>query len=95
MMLQQTPTKGHAQVSIGTPGRILQLLEKGALRPDHLKTLVLDEADELFSQGFQEQLAKIFRFLPRDIQIVLVSATLFPMKFVNFLKSLCVLQLES
>ena len=57
--------RGAAQLVVGTPGRVLQLFEKGALRPDHLKTLVLDEADELFSQGFQEQIAKIFRFLPR------------------------------
>lgn len=75
-MLQQTSSKGNAQVVVGTPGRILQLFEKGALRPEHLKTLVLDECDELFAQNFQNQIAGIFRFLPRDIQIVLVSATL-------------------
>lgn len=75
-LLQNVTSKGNAQVAVGTPGRILQLLEKGILRPEHLRTLVIDEADELFSQGFQEQLSKILAFLPRDIQAVLVSATL-------------------
>jgi len=70
------PNGGGALVAAGTPGRVLQLLEKGALRPERLKTLVLDEADQMLSQGFQEQVAKILRFMPRDIQVVLVSATL-------------------
>jgi translation initiation factor 4A len=65
-------------IAVGTPGRVLQLLEKGALRNDRLCVLVLDEADELLSQGFQEQIAKLFRFMPRDVQIVLVSATMPP-----------------
>lgn len=77
-LLAQTTTKGSGLVTVGTPGRIIQLLEKGVLRPECLKTIVLDEADELFSQGFQEQIARVFQFLPRDIQIVLVSATLPP-----------------
>lgn len=66
---------GGCAAAAGTPGRVLQLLEKGVLRPDQLKVLVLDEADELLSQGFAEQIAKTLRFMPRDIQIVLVSAT--------------------
>jgi translation initiation factor 4A len=75
-LLARTPTLGNALVAVGTPGRVLQLLERGMLRPEHLRALVIDEADELFSQGFQAQLAGICAFLPRDIQIVLVSATL-------------------
>lgn len=75
-LLSHTSTKGNGLVAVGTPGRIIQLLEKGVMRPDHLKTLVQDEADELFSQGFQEQIARIFQFMPRDVQMVLVSATL-------------------
>lgn len=75
-LLARTASLGNAIVAVGTPGRVLQLLEKGFLRPEHLVSLVIDEADELFSQGFQEQLAKILSFVPRQIQLVLVSATL-------------------
>ena len=50
----------------------------GALRTETLKCLVLDEADEMLSQGFSEQIYEIFKFLPKDIQVALFSATMPP-----------------
>lgn len=63
-------------VAVGTPGRVLDLIKRGALRVDNLKVLVLDEADEMLSQGFSEQVYEIFKFLPKDIQVALFSATM-------------------
>jgi translation initiation factor 4A len=63
-------------VAIGTPGRMADLIRRGALRMDALKTVVLDEADEMLSQGFVDQIYEIFRFVPRDVQVALFSATI-------------------
>jgi translation initiation factor 4A len=65
-----------AMVGIGTPGRVLDLMKRGAFRTEQMKLLVLDEADEMLSQGFQEQIYEIFRHLPKDIQVALFSATM-------------------
>lgn len=63
-------------VAVGTPGRVWDVIKRGALRTDSLKVLVLDEADEMLSQGFSEQIYEIFKFLPKDIQVALFSATM-------------------
>lgn len=63
-------------VAVGTPGRISDVIKRGALRTDSLRVLVLDEADEMLSQGFSEQIYEIFKFLPKDIQVALFSATM-------------------
>jgi ATP-independent RNA helicase DbpA len=60
---------------IGTPGRILDLLERGALDLSHLNTLVLDEFDKSLEMGFQEQMADILLHIPPKAQRVLTSAT--------------------
>jgi translation initiation factor 4A len=65
-----------AIVAVGTPGRVLDVMKRGAFRTDMMKIMVLDEADEMLSQGFQEQIYEIFRFMPRDIQVCLFSATM-------------------
>ena len=67
---------GGVVVAVGTPGRVFDVLQKGALRPDTLKAVVLDEADEMLSQGFSEQVYGIFKYCPKDIQIALFSATM-------------------
>lgn len=69
---------GRVTVAVGTPGRIVELIKRGALRVADLKILVLDEADEMLSQGFAEQVLEVFRFAPRDVQIALFSATMPP-----------------
>ena len=63
-------------VAVGTPGRVSDVIKRGALRTDSLRVLVLDEADEMLSQGFSEQIYEIFKFLPKDVQVALFSATM-------------------
>ena len=63
-------------VAVGTPGRVSDVIKRGALRTESLRVLVLDEADEMLSQGFSDQIYEIFKFLPKDIQVALFSATM-------------------
>eukprot|EP01061_Rhynchopus_euleeides_P002227 TRINITY_DN1170_c0_g1_i1.p1 TRINITY_DN1170_c0_g1~~TRINITY_DN1170_c0_g1_i1.p1 ORF type:complete len:403 (+),score=190.68 TRINITY_DN1170_c0_g1_i1:97-1305(+) len=65
-------------VAVGTPGRVFDVIKRGALKTDSLKVLALDEADEMLSQGFSEQIYEIFKFLPKDVQVCLFSATMPP-----------------
>lgn len=60
----------------GTPGRVFDMIKRRNLRTRHIKMLVLDEADEILSKGFKEQIYDIYRYLPAAVQVVLVSATL-------------------
>ena len=62
-------------IVIGTPGRINDLIRRKFLKTENLKIVVLDEADEMLSSGFQEQIYKIFQYLPNNVQIGLFSAT--------------------
>jgi len=64
------------QMAFGTPGRINHLLRTRILRTDNVKMIVVDEADEMLSQGFEEQIYDIFGSLNQDVQVVLVSATM-------------------
>jgi len=63
---------------VGTPGRVYDMLSRRVLRPDHIKVLVLDEADEMLSRGFKDQIYDIFQALPSSIQVGLFSATMPP-----------------
>ena len=63
-------------VVVGTPGRIQELLKKGALQLRHVRMLVLDEADRMLDMGFEDQLKDIVKRLPKDRQGALFSATL-------------------
>lgn len=60
----------------GTPGRVFDMIKRRHLQTDGIKILVLDEADEMLDQGFKEQIYDIYRYLPAEIQVILVSATL-------------------
>ena len=60
----------------GTPGRVYDMLRRRALRTRAVKTLVLDEADEMLGRGFREQIYDVYRYLPPETQVALVSATL-------------------
>jgi len=68
----------HPHIAVGTPGRILDMLEKRVLDPNHLAYLVIDEADEMLSQGFKEQIQNIITQLTEDVHIALFSATMSP-----------------
>jgi len=63
-------------VAVGCPGRILDLLQKGAFMNQDIHTIIIDEADEMLSQGFQEQVRNIFEILREDVQALIFSATL-------------------
>jgi translation initiation factor 4A len=63
-------------ILIGTPGRVHDLIRRKKLNSKTIKMLVLDEADDMLSTGFKDQIYSIFQHLSNDIQIVLFSATL-------------------
>jgi len=65
-------------VVVGTPGRLLDLIERNALNIKHIRTLVLDEADEMLNMGFMEDVEKILAETPSERQTALFSATLPP-----------------
>ena len=73
-------------VVVATPGRILDLIEKGIANMSQCQMLVLDEADKLLSMDYQHPLDKIISFLPSDRQILLYSAT-FPITIRDFMVS--------
>merc|ERR1712178_299525 len=60
----------------GTPGRVFDMIKRRNLRTRSIKMFVLDEADEMLSQGFKEQIYDVYRYLPPATQVVLISATL-------------------
>jgi len=68
--------KAGVHIVSGTPGRVLSMIQQKQLDTKRVKVLVLDEADEMFSKGFKEQVYTIRRHLPSKCQVVLVSATL-------------------
>jgi ATP-dependent RNA helicase RhlE len=72
---QMMALRGGADLLVATPGRLLDLVAKNALRLSVLETLVLDEADRMFSQGFAKELAEVLAMLPRECQKLLFSAT--------------------
>ncbi|KAL8038138.1 hypothetical protein ABFX02_11G084900 [Erythranthe guttata] len=60
----------------GTPGRVCDMIKRRTLRTRSIKLLILDESDEMLSRGFKDQIYDVYRYLPPEIQVVLVSATL-------------------
>jgi len=69
--------KNGSQVVVGTPGRVIDHITRGTLKLNSLQTFILDEADEMISMGFKEELEKILESVPKDdSQIWLFSATM-------------------
>lgn len=68
--------RAGVQVVVGTPGRVLQLAHMQALPLERLKLLVLDEAHEMLSLGFQDQIHELFQHLSPETQVCFISATL-------------------
>lgn len=65
-----------AQLIVATPGRLINMLEEGKIQTEDLKMLIVDEADEMLSQGFMWQLQELITgFVPNTTQITLFSAT--------------------
>ena len=67
--------RSDPHVIVGTPGRIIDMISKRYIFTDKLKMVVIDEADEMLSQGFQELIHRIFQSIPRETQVALFSAT--------------------
>lgn len=82
--IQLKELKQKTHVVVGTPGRVLDHLERGTLVTEKIQYLVIDEADEMLNMGFIEQLEKIIKYLPKERVTMLFSATM-----PQHIKSLC------
>jgi ATP-dependent RNA helicase DeaD len=78
MAQQLDALRDGASVVVGTPGRVIDLLDRGTLRLDKAKIAVLDEADEMLGVGFFDDVMKILSKMPKQRQTLLFSATLTP-----------------
>jgi len=67
---------GTAHVIVVTPGRVFDMINRNALKTEAIKIIVLDEADEMLSRGFREEIYDICQQLPTTTQVVLLSATM-------------------
>ncbi|ALA67070.1 DEAD/DEAH box helicase [Corynebacterium lactis RW2-5] len=74
--VQLSGLRRGAQIIVGTPGRVIDHLEKGSLDISGLRFLVLDEADEMLQMGFQEDVERILADTPEEKQVALFSATM-------------------
>lgn len=63
-------------IVVGTPGRVFDMINRRALRMDSVQLFTLDEADEMLSRGFKDQIYEIFKFMPEKVQVALFSATM-------------------
>jgi len=63
-------------IVVGTPGRVFDMISRKVLRASDIKQFVLDEADEMLSRGFKDQIYDVFRHLNQEIQVILLSATM-------------------
>lgn len=70
-LLERSP-----EIIVGTPGRLLDLISRRALRLNNARFLILDEADKMFDMGFRKDVEKIIAFLPTERQTMLFSATM-------------------
>lgn len=68
--------RSGAHIVVGTPGRLLDLIKRKALKLDHVETLILDEADEMLNMGFLEDIEAIISRMPENRQTLLFSATM-------------------
>jgi ATP-dependent RNA helicase DeaD len=75
MLRQIEGLKDGAQILVGTPGRVLDHLRRKTLDPSKIRQLVLDECDEMLSMGFLPQIFEIWNQLPKELQVLLFSAT--------------------
>jgi ATP-dependent RNA helicase DeaD len=75
---QMLQLKRGVHMVVGTPGRVIDLLDRGCLKLDQVKWFVLDEADEMLSMGFIDDVVKILSQAPVDRQTALFSATMPP-----------------
>jgi superfamily II DNA/RNA helicase len=76
--------RGGVQFLVGTPGRIFDLCHRGVLKRDHIRVLIMDEADQMLEDRFQEQVMEILKLgFPTQTRVSLFSATM-PPEIVKF-----------
>ena len=63
-------------VVVGTPGRVYDMINRRALGLNDVRLFALDEADEMLSRGFKDQIYDVFKFLPEQVRVALFSATM-------------------
>ncbi len=63
-------------IVVGTPGRVYDMINRRALKLDDVCLFILDEADEMLSRGFKDQIYDVFKYMPENIQCAIVSATM-------------------
>ncbi|MCR5791618.1 MAG: DEAD/DEAH box helicase [Lachnospiraceae bacterium] len=68
--------KSHVQIVVGTPGRVMDHMRRHTLKFEHLKMMILDEADEMLDMGFRDDIESILEQTPEERQTVLFSATM-------------------
>jgi ATP-dependent RNA helicase DeaD len=68
--------KGGVHIVIGTPGRVMDHMERNTLKLDNVKMMILDEADEMLDMGFREDIESILEEMPEERQTILFSATM-------------------
>ena len=68
--------KKNPQIIVATPGRLMDHMDRGSIKFDHVKVVVLDEADEMLNMGFVDDINKILGAIPEDHQTLLFSATM-------------------
>lgn len=73
---QQRALERCPSIVVGTPGRVIDLMQRGSLKLDTAKIVVLDEADRMLDIGFRPEIEKILRRCPSDRQTLLLSATM-------------------
>jgi superfamily II DNA/RNA helicase len=78
MPAQQAQLRARPRIIVGTPGRIIDHLQRGSLMLHDTSYLVLDETDRMLDMGFEDQILQILKYLPMQRQTLLFSATLPP-----------------
>lgn len=73
---QQMVKLRHTEILVATPGRLLDLISTQSVSLSRIEILVLDEADKMLDLGFQQEMAEIFKLMPRKRQNILFSATM-------------------
>jgi len=81
--------RAGVHVVVATPGRVMDMLRRRALDFKFLKVVILDEADEMLSVGFEVQLQEIFKMIPKETQIGIFSATM-PPEIITITKSILI-----
>ena len=74
----QSMTTSVPHVIVGCTGRVLDMVNRKAINTQNINMLIMDEADEMLSHGFKDQVYEIFQCLPTEIQVALFSATMPP-----------------